>query len=227
MLLTTTKYSQRIKIITKEVRKMSEAQLKKAIVIDPFCQPQFDITSGKTFIDYDMALFEKKINETYAGNGGDGCLKDGYAPFCKHLFVKNFAGTLSPTLKITEDNSHLLTSEYSSRTEKELPVLVRYFPKAEVESFLKPAEYFDVILYSGEQIAKENEAMGTKRQSDSAWGVVSIKPQDVNTELPMQPITMMRNALGKEEGGSGVSLSREEYNKSVAYWKDHASVLNK
>ena len=121
----------------------------------------------------------------------------------------------------------MLTSEYSARTESELPVLVRYFPKDAVENFLKPAEYFDVILYSGEQIAKENDAMGTKRQSDSAWGVVSIKPQDVDTELPMQPITMMRNALGKEEGGSGVALSRSEYTKSVTYWKDHASVLNK
>ena len=31
----------------------------------------------------------------------------------------------------------------------------------------------------------------------------------------MDPITMMRNALGKEEGGSGVKLNREEYMKSV------------
>jgi Protein of unknown function (DUF3228) len=34
----------------------------------------------------------------------------------------------------------------------------------------------------------------------------------------MQPITMMRNALGKEEGGSGVSLDRSKYLESVKFW---------
>jgi hypothetical protein len=29
----------------------------------------------------------------------------------------------------------------------------------------------------------------------------------------MQPITMLRNALGREEGGSGVPLNREAYEK--------------
>ena len=46
--------------------------------------------------------------------------------------------------------------------------------------------------------------------------------QDVDYELPMQPITMMRNALGAEEGGSGVALSREAYSASVAFWAAHA-----
>lgn len=43
---------------------------------------------------------------------------------------------------------------------------------------------------------------------DYDWGVVSIKPQNLDHEIPMDPITMMRNALGKEEGGSGVPLDR-------------------
>ena len=34
----------------------------------------------------------------------------------------------------------------------------------------------------------------------------------INYEIPMNPITMMRNALGKSEGGSGVPLEREKYN---------------
>lgn len=40
----------------------------------------------------------------------------------------------------------------------------------------------------------------------------------------MDPITMMRNALGKEEGGSGVPLSRDKYMESVKYWSSHALV---
>eukprot|EP00983_Pelagomonas_calceolata_P029264 917066-Pelagomonas_calceolata.AAC.10 len=34
-------------------------------------------------------------------------------------------------------------------------------------------------------------------------------------ETPMQPITMLRNALGREEGGSGVPIDKEAYNKWV------------
>ncbi len=34
----------------------------------------------------------------------------------------------------------------------------------------------------------------------------------------MQPITMLRNSLGRTEGGSGVPINREAYEKSVAYW---------
>lgn len=32
---------------------------------------------------------------------------------------------------------------------------------------------------------------------DYDFGIVSVKPQDVSEETPMDPITMMRNALGK------------------------------
>lgn len=38
----------------------------------------------------------------------------------------------------------------------------------------------------------------------------------------MSPITMMRNALPVEHGGSGVPLDRTAYLDSVAYWQKHA-----
>jgi Protein of unknown function (DUF3228) len=89
----------------------------------------------------------------------------------------------------------------------------------------KVAEYLDIILYSREQIQKENEATGMPKVSEPApWRIISVKAQDVDHELPMTPITIMRNALGKEEGGSGVLLNREEYLKSVEYWRKHALV---
>lgn len=56
------------------------------------------------------------------------------------------------------------------------------------------------------------------------WGIVSIKAQDVNYEIPMTPITSMRNALGKNEGGSGVPLDRKAYMEAYAYWNTHATV---
>ena len=40
----------------------------------------------------------------------------------------------------------------------------------------------------------------------------------------MTPMTAMRNALGKEEGGSGVPLNRAEYLAAVEYWQSHATI---
>ena len=40
----------------------------------------------------------------------------------------------------------------------------------------------------------------------------------------MDPITMMRNALGKDQGGSGVPLDAEKYKESVEYWNKHALI---
>jgi hypothetical protein len=39
----------------------------------------------------------------------------------------------------------------------------------------------------------------------------------------MVPITMLRNALGVTEGGSGVPLDREAYRRAVAFWDAHAN----
>jgi hypothetical protein len=55
---------------------------------------------------------------------------------------------------------------------------VRYFPKEAVETPV--ASFLDIILYSREQIRKENAAMGNEGVdggTDAPWGVVSIKPQ--------------------------------------------------
>ena len=121
----------------------------------------------------------------------------------------------------------MLRSKYEARNDKELPVLTRWFPSELVDDDMLPtAKYLDLILYSREQINKENESMGKPgREGETApWGIVSIKAQDVDYELPMTPITAMRNALGKEHGGSGVPIDRDAYMEAYNFWKDHATV---
>lgn len=59
---------------------------------------------------------------------------------------------------------------------------------------------------------------------DYDWGIISIKAQDADHELPMTPITMLRNALGKQEGGSGVPLDRAKYLESVTFWSENVTV---
>jgi len=237
-------------------KKRQQQQRQRQIVVDPFCYRQFREKreskgySGTVF-QIGIEQFTDAVNDLYERSSSQ--LKDGYAPFCKHLFVENFTSAAANVLRITPDNEPYLRTKYEARNDKELPVLSRYFPEEllhnkvasgeseeeeeEKKNILLPekARYLDLILYSREQIEKENAArrggggggtaeLSTERQT-APWGIVSIKAQDVDYELPMTPITMMRNALGKEEGGSGVPLDRTKYLEAVEYWKDHANVM--
>lgn len=137
----------------------------------------------------------------------------GYAPFCRLHVHANWTSTRCYAVPITDDNRHRLRSGYEARTSEELPVLVRWFEQ--VESPV--ARYIVPILYSREQLAKEGSPI------DCDWGVVGCLYTMEPEEIPMTPITMMRNALGVEEGGSGVPLDREAYRRSVAFWEAHAN----
>jgi len=96
-----------------------------------------------------------------------------YAPFCKHLFIPNFLpGLKAPTVPITPANEAALRSAYDARTEDELPVLVRWLDAAVLPlEGLDDASHLDVILYSREQIRKENADMGKPSNDETApWG---------------------------------------------------------
>jgi len=198
------------------------------LVVDPFCFRQFkekDASKnyGGTVFSQTVAEFEDIVNGRYSPDK----LQDGYAPFCKHLFVVNDFTDAQVNVLPLKGNEHLVRTEYAARNDKEVPVLQRFIPLDAIGTEKLPkAKYLDLILYSREQIIKENESQGVKVEKDvtAPWGIVSIKATDVDYELPMNPITIMRNALGKEEGGSGVPLDREAYMKSVEYWSANVVV---
>ena len=60
----------------------------------------------------------------------------------------------------TDENKHLIESCYESRKENELAVLIEYIDRLKIVA--PDATYLDIILYSREQIIKENIAMGSK-----------------------------------------------------------------
>ncbi|MGB0133220.1 DUF3228 family protein [Dokdonella sp.] len=138
---------------------------------------------------------------------------DGYAPFCKLHVHENWTSTRCIALPVTDENRACLRSAYEARSSDELPVLVRWFEGVDppVASYLVP------ILYSREQLKKEGALISAD------WGVVGCLYTSEPNEIPMAPITMMRNALGVEQGGSGVPLDRLAYNRSVAFWDKHAN----
>lgn len=138
---------------------------------------------------------------------------EGYAPFCMLHVHRNWTSTRCLTVPITNANRHLLRSAYEARNRDELPVLVRWFEgvDAPVAAYLLP------ILYSAEQLSKEGSPI------DADWGIVGCLYTLQPEEIPMAPITMLRNALGVDEGGSGVPLDRDAYRRSVAFWEANAN----
>lgn len=137
----------------------------------------------------------------------------GYAPFCRLHVHPNWTSTRCSVIAITEANRVRLRSGYEARTEAELPVLVRWFEGLEPPV----ARYLIPILYSRAQLAREHTAV------DADWGIVGCLYGMEPAELPMAPITMLRNALGVEEGGSGVPLDHAAYRASVEFWSTHAN----
>lgn len=140
-------------------------------------------------------------------------LLDGYASFCKLPVYKNWTSTRATAIEITDANRHLLHSAYEARSKSELPVLNRWFEGVEPPI----ARYLLPILYSRQQIHKEGGSI------DADWGIVGCLYTMQPEEIPMAPITMLRNALGVEEGGSGVPIDRAAYAQSVAFWNQHAN----
>ncbi len=180
------------------------------IVLTEFARPRLFPREPRpnTIQDISAEQFERHLNEHVP-------LHDlpGYAPFCRLHVHRNWTPTRCLTVPITDANRHLLRSGYEARNRDELPVLVRWFEgvQAPVAGYLVP------ILYSRVQLAKEGSPI------DGDLGVVGCLYTDAPEEIPMAPITMMRNALGVAEGGSGVPLDAAAYRRSVEYWSTHAN----
>ena len=180
-----------------------------SIVLTPFARTRLFPRQprGNTIQDCTPEQFERHLNQHPPLR-----VLDGYAPFCKLHVHRNWTSTRCLTVPVTEANRHLLRSAYETRAQEELPVLVRWFEGAQPPV----ADYLVAILYSRGQLAKEGSPI------EAEWGVVGCLYTATPEEIPMAPITMMRNALGVNEGGSDVPIDREAYRRSVAFWERHA-----
>lgn len=195
-------------------------------IVTPYEMP---VTKANFEEQINVRIGDKLPDSTYnnfSNEFGTVFLSEGYAPFCKLVSIRNFTNANVGSLPITIENYQYLRSGYSSRTPDELPVFSRWF-----ELPLKPptAEWLILVLYSREQLLKEYN--GNKKDDvvfelsdDAEWGIVAILGQRHPSEEPMKPETMLRNALGIKEGGSGVELDRKKYLESVAFWSDNATV---
>ena len=217
------------------------------IKITDFGKRHFELKSGGTkILDRTPEEFEETLNSLVEimcdadrpmlvmlpqfiadGRWENSKIIEGYAPFCKLIAIPNFTNARVGSMLINISNYQYLRHGYSARTEKELPVMSRWF---ELPLSAPVADYLIVVVYSKEQIDKEGRELEGDNPDekyipfDADWGIVAILGQTHPSEEPMQPITMMRNALGTNEGGSGVPLNRERYLESVKFWNENAIV---
>jgi hypothetical protein len=184
-----------------------------SIILTPFARARLFPKESRrnTIQDCTPEAFERHLNVHAPLQ-----VLDGYAEFCKLHVHRNWTSTRCLTIPITDDNRHRLRSAYEARSKAELPVLVRWFEGLDAPV----ANYLIVILYSRAQLAREGEPI------EADWGVVGYLYTAEPEEIPMAPITMMRNALGVAEGGSGVPLDRAAYRRSVDFWEHNANWRN-
>lgn len=174
----------------------------------------------KPMIDWEPVPFIKFVNKQFA-EGHCQVFNAKSMSFCKYLFVPNFTDARPSHHRIDNSNYQWLRSAHEARTEKELPVLVRWF---DLPVPLDPAKWLMLILYSREQLLKEATAEEAALVPQEEWNVISVMGLNEMVVPPMPPITMMRNALGIAEGGNGVALSREDYIAAADYWNINAMV---
>jgi len=211
------------------------------IVYDPFVLRQFKQefkgtnlakTDAGNLLDLINVRYQELLNsETDATN--PVLMMDSDSEFCKYLVFSNSTPEIkSQVAKIDLSIYPYIRTGYSARTPDELPVMSRW---AELPpGFAQPtAAYVVCVLYTREQLSAEfYKKIATDEQDgtpfylpDSVkYGIVAIMGTMEPDADPLIPVTMMRNALGMEEGGNGVELNRESYMKSVQFWETHVMI---
>ena len=196
----------------------------KKIEYDPFVSRQFSQNFSGTKVEpeaKEALLIE--INKAFEFSE----LQSSEWDFCKYLAIPNTFGVKCATREITLDIYPYIRTDYVQRTPDELPVLTRF---AQLPPGFKQhqAEHIVLVLYSRAQLESEFKPKDDGQEfyfDDSVeWGIVSIMGTMEPRPDPLVPITIMRNALGVEEGGNGERISRASYSDSVEFWSRYILV---
>lgn len=196
----------------------------KKIEYDPFVSRQFSQNFSGTKVEpeaKEALLIE--INKAFEFSE----LQSSEWDFCKYLAIPNTFGVKCATREITLDIYPYIRTDYVQRTPDELPVLTRF---AQLPPGFKQqqSEHIVLVLYSRAQLESEFKPKDDGQEfyfDDSVeWGIVSIMGTMEPRPDPLVPITIMRNALGVEEGGNGERISRASYSDSVEFWSRYILV---
>lgn len=92
------------------------------------------------------------------------------------------------------------------------------FVNVTAEGRKMPAKSVVIVTYSKEVLAEGNE-----RSTDADYEIVSINASPTEQEVPMDPVTMMRNFL-QRPGGTKGEFSAQQFAESIFFWEQHKLV---
>ena len=168
--------------------------------------------SGKTYSDdLSFEFFAKHAEEKM----GSDEYADGYRDGVRIVKLdKKFVSKVScPYVKINANTK--LTARYIKRRPEEDP----YIQFRALNGTPLKAGSVTLILYRHDILLENNE-----NTTNAAWELISINAMpDGEEDMPMGPVTMMRNQLNLI-GGTKATYSSEDWAKSVQFWQKYAAI---
>jgi len=165
--------------------------------------------SGKT---YSKKMSFKKIAEYANIQIQKGNYKKGYREgvilvSVEKSLINNF---VSPIIKI--DKNTKLIAEYTKRRENE----ESYIKISAINGKTVKTNNVDLILYRQDVLKETNE-----NETNKEWELISFHAiPDKIKNLPMGPVTMMRNQL-ELTGGTKGTYSSQKWAESVNFWQKY------
>ncbi|MBC8257202.1 MAG: DUF3228 family protein [Candidatus Marinimicrobia bacterium] len=166
--------------------------------------------SGKTFTN---GISFEKIAQHAQSQLGSGNFKMGYRDGVilvpvDNLLIHHF---ICPFVRITTETK--LNAVVVKRRPEETP----YIQIRALNGTPLKTGSVDLILYRHDVLAETNE-----QTSDADWELISFHaiPEGVEN-MPMGPVTMMRNQL-QLSGGTKAHYESKEWAKSVKFWQEYA-----
>ena len=159
---------------------------------------------GLTFEEIVSHAQEQLANGYYTEGYRDGVILVQVDNILVHHFI-------CPFVKITEETK--LKAEIIRRRPEEEPYLqIRALNGTPLKT-----SSVDLILYRHDVLVETNE-----QTTDADWELISFHaiPEGIE-DMPMGPVTMMRNQL-QLPGGTKASYESEKWAESVKFWQEYA-----
>ena len=168
--------------------------------------------SGKT---YSRSMTFNEIAKHAEKQMEKNFYKEGYRKGVRIVQVAKdlISDFICPYVKINQNTR--LVSKLVKRQSFEEP----YIQTRALNGTLIPAGKVELILYSNEVLKENNE-----NSTNADWELISINsvPKGVS-DLPIGPITMMRNQLNLD-GGTKADYSSQEWAKSVNFYQKYIAL---
>jgi hypothetical protein len=170
-----------------------------------FARARHTPESGRSYFAGSWEMLEKIVEDNLdlAKKGGPpGSL---LVPILDEQYLKMF---FSGVVKVTQETE--LKARFVHRRADE----DYYIEVTAVNAPRSPAKAVDIIIYTHESLAKDDDA-----ETGKEYEIVSINAR-TEEEEPQNPISMARNQLHMK-GGSAAEYTAEQFAKAIIYWSTH------